>query len=83
MSWVSRVSATAFDVPARQAFIIEMIDDRSDLGNAIALNSAMFNGASFLGPFVAGILIAAMGEGICFLINGLSYIAVIIAIFFI
>jgi len=70
----------AFDVPARQAFIIEMIDDRSDLGNAIALNSAMFNGARFLGPFVAGILIAAVGEGICFLINGLSYIAVIIAL---
>jgi MFS family permease len=70
----------AFDVPARQAFIIEMIDDRKDLGNAIALNSAMFNGARFLGPFVAGILIAAVGEGFCFLINGLSYIAVIAAL---
>ena len=70
----------AFDVPARQSFLIEMIDDRKDLGNAIALNSAMFNGARFLGPFVAGILIAAVGEGICFLINGLSYIAVIIAL---
>lgn len=70
----------AFDVPARQAFIIEMIEDRKDLGNAIALNSAMFNGTRFLGPFVAGILIAAVGEGICFLINGISYIAVIVAL---
>ena len=70
----------AFDVPARQSFVIEMIDDRKDLGNAIALNSAMFNATRFLGPFIAGILIAAVGEGICFLINGLSYIAVIIAL---
>lgn len=70
----------AFDVPARQSFVIEMIEDRKDLGNAIALNSAMFNGTRFLGPFVAGILIAAFGEGICFLINGLSYIAVIYAL---
>ncbi|MGV8059166.1 MAG: MFS transporter [Smithellaceae bacterium] len=70
----------AFDVPARQSFIIDMIEDRKDLGNAIALNSAMFNGTRFLGPFVAGILIGAVGEGICFLINGLSYIAVIYAL---
>ncbi|MEN6330564.1 MAG: MFS transporter [Smithella sp.] len=70
----------AFDVPARQSFIIDMIEDRKDLSNAIALNSAMFNGTRFLGPFVAGILIAAVGEGICFLINGLSYIAVIYAL---
>jgi MFS family permease len=70
----------AFDVPARQSFIIDMIEDRNDLGNAIALNSAMFNGARFLGPFVAGILIAVVGEGICFLINGISYIAVIAAL---
>ncbi|PKN76271.1 MAG: MFS transporter [Deltaproteobacteria bacterium HGW-Deltaproteobacteria-10] len=70
----------AFDVPARQSFIIDMIEDRKDLGNAIALNSAMFNGTRFLGPFIAGILIAAVGEGICFLINGLSYIAVIAAL---
>ncbi|MEQ8161012.1 MAG: MFS transporter [Smithellaceae bacterium] len=71
----------AVDVPARQSFVIEMIEDRRDLGNAIALNSAMFNGTRFLGPFVAGILIAACGEGICFLVNGLSYIAVIYALF--
>ncbi|MEQ8203448.1 MAG: MFS transporter, partial [Smithellaceae bacterium] len=54
----------AVDVPARQSFVIEMIEDRRDLGNAIALNSAMFNGTRFLGPFIAGILIAAFGEGI-------------------
>lgn len=70
----------AFDVPARQSFIIDMIEDRKDLGNAIALNSAMFNGTRFLGPFIAGILIVAVGEGICFMINGLSYIAVIAAL---
>jgi MFS family permease len=70
----------AFDIPARQAFVIEMIEDRNDLGNAIALNSAMFNATRFLGPSIAGILIASVGEGICFLINGLSYIAVIWAL---
>lgn len=70
----------AFDVPARQSFIIEILEDRKHLGNAIALNSAMFNGTRFLGPFIAGILIAAFGEGICFLVNGLSYIAVIYAL---
>lgn len=70
----------AFDVPARQSFIVEMIEDRKDLGNAIALNSAMFNATRFLGPFAAGILIATVGEGICFLINGISYLAVIAAL---
>lgn len=70
----------AFDVPARQSFIVDMIEDRRDIGNAIALNSAMFNATRFLGPFIAGILIAAVGEGLCFLINGLSYIAVIWAL---
>ncbi len=70
----------AFDIPARQAFVIEMIEDRNDLGNAIALNSAMFNATRFFGPSIAGILIASVGEGICFLINGLSYIAVIWAL---
>ncbi|MEN6624320.1 MAG: MFS transporter [Smithella sp.] len=70
----------AFDIPARQAFVIEMIEDRSDLGNAIALNSAMFNATRFFGPSIAGVLIASVGEGFCFLINGLSYIAVIWAL---
>ena len=67
----------AFDTPARQAFVVEMIEDRKDLPNAIALNSSMFNGARLIGPSVAGVLIALLGEGGCFLIDGLSYIAVI------
>jgi len=70
----------AFDTPARQALVVDMIEDRADLGNAIALNSSMVNGARLLGPSIAGILIAAFGEGICFLLNGLSYIAVIVAL---
>jgi MFS family permease len=70
----------ALDTPARQSFVISMIDDQKDLGNAIALNSAIFNGARFIGPSVAGILIALVGEGICFLINGISYVAVIAAL---
>jgi MFS family permease len=69
-----------FDIPARQSFIVEMIEDRSDLGNAIALNSSMFNAARLIGPSVAGLLIAAVGEGMCFLINAVSYIAVIISL---
>jgi MFS family permease len=68
---------TAFDIPVRQSFMIEMIDEKADLGNAIALNSSMVNGARLLGPSVAGLLIATVGEGMCFLINGLSYLAVI------
>lgn len=69
-----------FDIPARQSFVVEMVEKREDLGNAIALNSAMFNGARFVGPSAGGILIALFGEGICFLLNGMSYIAVIIAL---
>ena len=67
----------AFDMPTRQSFVVEMIEDKKDLPNAIALNSSMVNGARLLGPSVAGILIAAVGEGTCFLINGVSYLAVI------
>jgi MFS family permease len=67
----------AFDTPARQSFVIQMVEKREDLGNAIALNSSMVNGARLLGPSIAGVLIALTGEGICFLINGLSYIFVI------
>jgi MFS family permease len=66
----------AFDVPARQSFLIEMVG-REDLLNAIALNSTMFNGARVAGPAVAGLLVAQVGEGWCFLLNGVSYIAVI------
>jgi MFS family permease len=72
---------TAFDNPTRQAFVVEIVEDKNDLGNAIALNSFMFNSARLIGPSVAGILIAVVGEGICFLLNAISYIAVIIALF--
>lgn len=67
----------AFDTPTRQAFVIQMVDKREDLANAIALNSSMFNSARLIGPSVAGLLIASVGEGACFLIDGISYIAVI------
>jgi MFS family permease len=67
----------AFDTPARQAFVVEMVEDRRDLANAIALNSSMFNGARLLGPSVAGVLIAWIGEGGCFLLDGFTYLAVI------
>jgi MFS family permease len=70
----------AFDMPVRQAYVVEMIDDRADLSNAIALNSSMFNMARLVGPAAAGLLIAAVGEGYCFLINALSYVAVIAAL---
>jgi MFS family permease len=67
----------AFDMPARQSFLVQMVNGRTDLSNAIALNSTMVNGARLLGPALAGIIIAAVGEGYCFLIDGLSYFAVI------
>ena len=66
----------AFDVPARQAFVVEMVG-KDDLVNAIALNSSIVNAARSVGPAVAGVLLAAVGEGWCFLLNGVSYIAVI------
>ncbi len=66
----------AFDIPARQSFLVEMVG-RSDLMNAIALNSSMFNGARIIGPAIAGILVAKIGEGWCFFANGISYVAVI------
>lgn len=69
----------AFDIPARQSFLIEMVV-REDLMNAIALNSSMFNGARVIGPAVAGILVARIGEGWCFFANAVSYIAVIIGL---
>jgi len=71
----------AFDIPARHAFTIEMIDKKEDLSNAIALNSSMVNLARLIGPSVAGIIIASAGEDLCFLLNALSYVAVIIALF--
>ena len=68
---------SAFDAPTRQSLVIDLIDKPEDLGNAIALNSAIFNGARLIGPAIAGIVIAAAGEGICFMINTISYLSVI------
>jgi MFS family permease len=70
----------AFDMPARQAFLTTMISDREDLANAIALNSSMFNAARLVGPSVAGLMIATAGESWCFFVDGVSYMAVIIAL---
>jgi MFS family permease len=67
----------AFDMPARQSFLVEMVEDRNDLSNAIAINSSMANGARLIGPAIAGLVIGAVGEGWCFLIDGISYFAVI------
>ena len=68
------------DIPARQSFIVEMVEKKENLGNAIALNSLMFNAARLVGPSMAGLLIALVGEGTCFLINAISFIAVIISL---
>lgn len=70
----------AFDTPARQAFVVEMVESADDLPNAIALNSSMFNASRIIGPTIAGILIAAVGEAWCFLLDGISYIAVILSL---
>lgn len=70
-------AVNAFDMPARQAFLVEMVEDPEDLGNAIALNSSLVNGARLIGPSIAGLIIAVAGEGYCFLIDGFSYMAVI------
>lgn len=67
----------AFDMPARQAFLHQMVERREDLPNAIALNSSMVNGSRLIGPSLAGLVIAGFGEGWCFLIDGASYMAVI------
>src|SRR5277367_3682287 len=69
----------AFDIPGRQSFLVDMVG-KEDLMNAIALNSSMFNGARIIGPAIAGILVAKIGEGWCFLGNAVSYIAVIIGL---
>jgi MFS family permease len=70
----------AFDIPSRHSFVIEMVEKKEDLGNAIALNSMMFNGARLLGPSVAGLMLATTGEGVCFMINAISYLFVIISL---
>jgi MFS family permease len=70
----------SFDMPARQAFVVQMVEDKNDLSNAIALNSSMVNLARMIGPTIAGAIIAITGEGWCFFLDGVSYIAVIISL---
>ncbi|HEY0760386.1 MAG TPA: MFS transporter [Acidisarcina sp.] len=70
----------AFDMPARQSFLVQMVENRADLSNAIAINSSMVNLARLIGPSLAGMLIAVTNEGWCFLIDGVSYIAVIVSL---
>lgn len=82
VNWILALSVfqgliNAYDMPARQAFVVEMIEDRADLSNAIALNSSIVNMARLVGPSVAGVLIAAVGEGWCFFIDACSYVAVV------
>ncbi len=67
----------AFDIPLRQSFLVDMVEDRADLGNAIALNSSMFNAARLVGPSIGAVIIAAVGEAWCFFIDGVSFIGVI------
>lgn len=71
----------AIDAPTRHSFIFEIVTEKEDLINAIALNSAMFNGARLIGPAIAGLVIAAFGEQMCFLINGISFLSVLVALF--
>lgn len=73
-------SINAFDIPVRQSFLVELVEKKEFLANAIALNSSMFTSARLIGPSIAGLLVASLGEGICFVINAMSYLAVIIAI---
>ena len=83
--WIMALSVimgliNAFDMPGRQAFLTEMIDNKEDLSNAIALNSSIFNGARLIGPALAAGLLAVVGAGVCFLANGVSYLAVLAAL---
>ncbi len=85
MPWILGLSVlqgvvNAFDMPGRQSFMVQMIEGREDLGNAIAINSSMVNMARLAGPSIAGLVIAATNEGWCFFIDGVSYIAVIISL---
>jgi MFS family permease len=70
----------AVDMPTRQALMVDLVDQQEDLGNALALNSMLINGARLVGPTIAGLLIVSMGEGRCFLLNGLSYLAILAAV---
>ncbi len=85
IAWIVALSivqglVNAFDMPGRQAFLLTMIESKEDLGNAIALNSSMVNLARLAGPSIAGVIIAATSEGWCFFLDGVSYIAVIVAL---
>jgi MFS family permease len=85
LEWIVALSVVqglvnSFDMPARQAFLLTMIENKDDLGNAIALNSSMVNLARLIGPSIAGVVIASVGEGWCFLIDGVSYVAVIVGL---
>ena len=82
MTWVIGLTfiqglISAVEIPTRQSFVIKMVENRADLTNAIALNSSNFNVARLVGPAIAGLVVAAVGEGYCFLIDGVSYIAVV------
>ena len=72
--------AGGFDIPVRHSFVVEMVKGRKDFGNAIALNSSLFNIARVIGPALAGKLISVAGEGVCFLVNSVSYLAAIFAL---
>lgn len=80
--WLSAFQGAinAFDMPGRQSFLVMMVEDKADLGNAIAMNSSMVNMARLVGPSLAGMVIAASSEGYCFLVDGVSYIAVLISL---
>ena len=85
ISWVIGLTlfqgiVNAVEIPTRQSFVVLLIEDRADLSNAIALNSSNFNAARLVGPAIAGAVVAAVGEGYCFLIDGISYIAVIVGL---
>jgi MFS family permease len=73
-------TVNGFDIPIRQSFVIEMVEEKQGLANAIALNSSMVNAARLIGPALAGLLISAVGEGTCFLLNGVSYLAVLVSL---
>jgi MFS family permease len=70
----------ALDIPVRQSFVVDLVENKEDLGNAIALNSVMFNGARLVGPSIAGLLISIVGEAVCFFLNGISFLAIVIAL---
>ncbi|HLD35501.1 MAG TPA: MFS transporter [Planctomycetota bacterium] len=70
----------AFDMPTRQSFIVDLVEDKQDLANVVALNASLFNGARLVGPSLAGMIIAVAGEGVCFLVNGASFICIIVTL---